>query len=67
MLMMLFPTTLCGVLVLDLYLPPPLPPPRPPTQHNFVILCDTQLCHTHPGGHFLYRMVEPGYPAKPFF
>ena len=21
----------------------------------------------HPGGHFLYRMVEPGYPAKPFF
>ena len=21
----------------------------------------------HPGGHFLYKMVEPGYPAKPFF
>ena len=21
----------------------------------------------HPGGHFLYILVEPGYPAKPFF
>ena len=21
----------------------------------------------YPGGHFLYKMVAPGYPAKPFF
>ena len=24
-------------------------------------------CPGHPGGHFLYKMVAPGYPAKPFF
>jgi hypothetical protein len=21
----------------------------------------------YPGGHFFYKMVAPGYPAKPFF
>ena len=25
------------------------------------------LLEVNPGGHFLYRMVEPRYPAKPFF
>ena len=26
-----------------------------------------QTILNNPGGHFLYKMVAPGYPAKPFF
>ena len=44
-----FTTKLCGVLVLDLYLPHPLPPPCPHLGHTPSFthhLCHTQMCHT---------------------
>ena len=36
-------------------------------KHEVLVCVYIYIYMRSPGGHFLYRMVEPGYSAKPFF